>query len=295
MAKTCLLTFDAGGKKGHCMRARELKSELLGDIVVRCSPRNPPGERDVVYVTKNIPKEHAKTVRRYHTVYEPVDLAWKSKTLDEYVAEIGRASRPHQALIVNSNHLKSLLTNRLGLEVPVTTVYHEYDKRLRLNATAHTQRAFYIGMLEKSSLTAGDLLRFGIEHVATFDGEFFTSRPVKGVHVDFVREDRVVHHVHTSTKLATCMALRSVFVCNRIPVYVELLGEDYEFFVRDDLADFARVLDRARAVCADADALGAYLASVRPVSEKLSPESVRDAYSEVFREEMKRVLGGQES
>lgn len=289
MEGVCILAFDVNAEKRQCKRARELKMELLeGRIAIR-HPRNPPGDKDVVYVTKNIPKEYTRFIERFHTIYEPVDLAWKSKTLGVYLSEITRATKRHQAILVNSDHMGNLVRERLGPNVPVTTMYHEYDSRLLSNTSPHAQKAFYIGMLGKTSLTPHDMQRHDITHVAPGSGDLFTSKSIKGVHVDFVKNDNVMYHMHTSTKLATALALRSVFVCNRLPIYVELLGTEYGFFVNDDLDNMQSVLDRAKAVCVDARALDAYLESVQPVVQRLSPEYIRDAYMRVFDEERQRV------
>ena len=46
-----------------------------------------------------------------------------------------------------------------------------------------------------------------------------------------VNKDNIFSHFHTSTKLATCIKLKSIFISNKIPIFVELLGDDYPFFV----------------------------------------------------------------
>ena len=233
-------------------------------------------ERKTTYAVKNLPGPV--------DFYEPNDFKVNGFEggLDEYVRMIAAMCRRRRVgtIICNNDRVASAFRS-LGLRAAV--VYHEYDSRYLGNESVRTDNVVYVGSMNRTSLTAGDMARFGIEKIdIQMSGDAMFRLPLRCVHVDCVSSDRLYHHLHTSTKLATALALDAVFVANRVPVYVELLGNDYPLFFRDDLTDLPAVLERARAISRDPDSLSAYLARVRPVRDKLSGQAVCREYEAVF-------------
>ena len=55
------------------------------------------------------------------------------------------------------------------------------------------------------------------------------------IHICFIFDKtNLLYDNYTSTKLATAIITDSIFICNKIPIFVELLGNDYEFYCEDE-------------------------------------------------------------
>jgi hypothetical protein len=124
-------------------------------------------------------------------------------------------------LLVNSKHMKKIFINNGISDNKIKVLYHPCDQKLKLINTIQNS-VNYIGHRDKCSI---NLESFDIFH------KEFTECMNRSVHFTYVEDSNIFSHFHTSTKLATSIKLKSILVCNRIPIFVELLGKDYPFFV----------------------------------------------------------------
>lgn len=275
----CYLNIKGETGKQNQNKASDLKLRLLSPSMEIHSKTTIPADDDIALIIKY----HDPTlIRKYRkTVFELVDVAWKANTLNAYINRVVSISKYHNHLIVNSGHLKSLLTRKV--KIPISINYHEHDMRLEYNTSNHVAKVFYIGSTLKTDFKPDDMRRFGITHIAGYTEKSFTNQELKGVHIDYVKPYSVLYHMHTSTKLSTAMVLDSVFVSNRIPIFVELLGDDYPYFFKDDLSDCQQVIDNALDVVKDQSTLKMYLRSLENVQKRLSPDTIRSNYVDIMK------------
>ena len=164
--------------------------------------------------------------------------------------------------------------NRQIFEKSHSIIYHEYDVNLKPTYKI-TNEVIYLGNLEKTSLNEEDFEKFNI-----ILGDI--SMTDSCIHIDFLSSDYMYYGVHTSTKLSTAMYFKCIFICNRIPVYVELLGESYEFYINDDKSNLECVINNAKEILLDKQKYSNYLNSVSHVKQKLSPEDIGKEHKILF-------------
>ena len=164
--------------------------------------------------------------------------------------------------------------NRQIFEKSHSIIYHEYDVNLKPTYKI-TNEVIYLGNLEKTSLNEEDFEKFNI-----ILGDI--SMTDSCIHIDFLSSDYMYYGVHTSTKLSTAMYFKCIFICNRIPVYVELLGENYEFYINDDKSNLESVINNAKEILLDKQKYSNYLNSVSHVKQKLSPEDIGKEHKILF-------------
>ena len=104
-----------------------------------------------------------------------------------------------------------------------------------------------------------------------------------GIHIDFVLFDKPIHYtIHTTTKLATAFNTRSIFICNRQPIYTELLGEDYFLYINDNLSNIEEIIAQAKAIYNSELLLNEYFEKYKHVVEKLSIDACVQMYTSIL-------------
>lgn len=236
---------------------------------------------DITYSIKVAPNSHTS---RWGPVdlYEPLDYLWRLPW-ETYRRQM--QASPCRTLVCNSAHMASALRGANARYTKTVVAYHEYDIRYLENRSSMTDRVMYMG--DPSKLDIPDPKSVGVEVVGvpfgTKDKESSVrDAPIRGVHVDYVRPGSTIYNIHTATKLSTAIALDCVFVCNRVPVYVELLGDEYPLYFEDDMSDFSAVVAQAVAIAKDPDRLRAFLYSVSEAKAKVSGASAVDRYITMF-------------
>ena len=174
------------------------------------------------------------------------------------------------------DHYKNfgIYENRKIFEKSHSVIYHEYDIRLKPTYKILNE-VIYLGNLEKTSLSEDDFKKFNI-----ILGD--VSMTNSCIHIDFLNDSHMYYKLHTSTKLSTAMYFNCIFVCNRIPVYVELLGESYEFYINDDKSNLENLINNAKEILLDKQKYKNYLNSVSHVRQKLSPEDIGKQHKILF-------------
>ena len=91
----------------------------------------------------------------------------------------------------------------------------------------------------------------------------------------------ILYDIYTSTKLATAIATDSIFICNKIPIFVELLGVDYEFYCEDE-NELENVIQKAKNVLSDIETYKQYLEKYNYLKQKLSYQYLLKDYERLF-------------
>lgn len=164
--------------------------------------------------------------------------------------------------------------NRQFFEKSHSIIYHEYDIKLKPTHKILNE-VIYLGSLTKTSLNKNDFEKYNIilGNISMTDS---------CIHIDFLNDSHIYYKLHTSTKLSTAMYFNCIFVCNRIPVYVELLGENYEFYINDDKSNLESLINNAKEMLLDKQKYNNYLNSVSHVKQKLSPENIGKQHKILF-------------
>ena len=220
-------------------------------------------------------------------IYEPLDYGWKyNENMEEYVKYMLERFQYFDMALLNND----FMVETFKKEDPTTKFrrnYHEFDKFFNVNKKKVVPEVYYIGDLYKCSFTKDMMKKYGIEYVRTsianeYNKEIFKNKYSSGIHIDYVKPDHVYHPIHTSTKLGTALNFNSVFICNRLPIYEELLGKDYEFFFNHDLSDLKEVIKKAKKLVQSKKQYEKYLEKTNKIKFILSPKSILKNYEKTF-------------
>lgn len=228
-------------------------------------------------------------------IYEPLDNNYNA-TDPIYIKHTQQMSQLFDYVITNNNHMKSYVSINNG-----HTIYHEFDyllsdftKKWKYCAP----QVYYNGLLAKSSLQKKMLSKYDIKSI-NFDtlmkhvtnNKKSTPIPGIGIHICYLKPDSVYYHVHTSTKLSTALQLGCLFISNRIPVFVELLGEDYPFFFQDDLSDLTEIIEQAKETIRDKNKYHNYQQKYNHTWQQLTPDNSVKQYIKFFTKIVKKKDG----
>lgn len=238
-------------------------------------------ENSVYLLLKKVHKIDRKLLKKIKErsniiIYEVVDI-FHQMTLDSYVNAIKKFCGLCDLVICNNKHHARLLNDN-GL--PSSCVYHHSDAVVQKNS-GRSSDVCYVGYEFKQSLTHEQFETYSIKLFNPFQKTFFQNMTC-GIQIDFVLSNHLQFHIHTTTKLATAIYTNSVFICNRQPVYIELLGEDYELYIDDDLSNMQVTIDKAKAIYNDEVLLNAYVQKYTYVRMQLSIENCIQMYQQLL-------------
>lgn len=207
-------------------------------------------------------------------VYEPIDKFWNRLNIKNYLEKIKKINI--DILVCNSLHMEKFFTQK-----QTCVVYHHYDDRLSRGKIVN--EVIYCGIKEKSSFTEKNFSDYNIKHV---DFKYLKN---SSIHITYITKDNLYYHIHTSTKLATSVATGSIFISNKIPVFVELLGEDYPYFFKDDLSDIKNILKKCEKTLTTRKLYEKYCNNLEKIVKKLSPNNILKDYIKGLNIKMKRT------
>lgn len=220
-----------------------------------------------------------------YLIYEPLDIFWSENSMNIYLNNLKKKIIYFDYILCNNNCIlniyKTIFPNK-----KYYLNYHEYDIfNLKLNSKYNNliiPKIFYIGALQKSSLTNKIINIKNIEYIKYLNNDKINKINLNGIHIDFLLSDKIYYNIHTSTKLATCLKCDSIFICNRIPVYIELLGEEYEYYLDEDLKNFDFIVNKAVSTYMDIKKYNNYLHKIKDIKVKLSPDYCFKNYIKIF-------------
>lgn len=214
-----------------------------------------------------------KNKNNFNFIYIPTDIKWNDYPI-EYYNNISK----YVNIIMYNSFYHSKFVN-LNSNFKCNVFYHPYDENFKCNIDEKTQ-VIYIGDLNKSSFDLKILEIYNIVHVqSSLNKNLYEEKIGKNIHIDYCLKNHIYYNIHTSTKLATAYYAKSIFICNKLPVYVELLGEDYEFYFSDDLSNLDKTIEKANNILQDHEKYNEYLSIL---DKKLKIKFNYENYIELF-------------
>lgn len=211
-----------------------------------------------------------------YIIFEPLDKEWDHENINIYYTKNMEYYSLFNEIICNSKFMMNKF-RELGLKNKLTVNYHEYDEKYK-STEIIKEEIIYTGIIKKCSFTPDQLIKYGITHQENFNE---INKDIT-IHIDYLLDSNLYYILHTSTKLSTSLYLNCIFVCNRIPVYVELLGDDYEFYFKDDLSDLTKIINDAKDTLKNKEKYLQYIEKYTHIREKLSPKSILKNYRNIL-------------
>lgn len=180
-------------------------------------------------------------------------------------------------IVVNSNHMKNNL-NKLCKNIDV--IYHQYDHRIKLS-NKKINNIYYIGLKSKLNLSNEILEELNIKFINTNQIKKYLVNAFSSIHICYIDKDNMLFNTYTTTKLATAIYTNSILVCNKIPVFVELLGEDYKFYFKNE-NDLKNIIEKAKITFNDDIKYNQYLQKYSYLKEKLNYKTILTKYKNIF-------------
>ena len=190
-------------------------------------------------------------------------------------------------LIVNSYYMKNFLISRLPEKTSIIVIYHNMDDKIIINKkTKPINEVFYIGNPARFEIND---IPIKINMVIRLcDMIHYIIQPFPCIHITFLytfeQFDKTHHSVYcTANKLSLALATNSIFICNHIPVYKELLGDDYSFYIDNDLSNIDEIISKAKETISDPEKYNKYLSQIKPIKDKLSAHNIAKEYIKYFK------------
>ena len=201
-------------------------------------------------------------------IFYPIDFNWK---MDEkkYIDYHKNIFSKFDIILFNSNYHKNIFENILSKPKPILKViYHEFDNNYKIKKRVN--KIQYNGLPDKSSFNTNDFKKYKIDIVH----ENYFENVKTCIHFDFLLNDNIYYKIHTSTKLGTALATNSIFITNKIPVYEEILGSDYDLYINDDLSNIRYIINKAKKILLNNKLYKDYLNKMKKYKELLKPENI---------------------
>jgi len=212
-----------------------------------------------------------------YLIYEPLDMDWNSyPNFELYYKNNLDYFNIFNEIICNNKFMAQKMTE-YGFNNKLSINYHEYDEKYKSTGNI-VNKILYIGRLDKCSFTNKDMIKYNINNINNFNE---INKDIT-IHIDYLLNNNLYYTLHTSTKLSTALYLNCIFICNRIPVYVELLGEDYEFYLNDDLSNIDKIIEKAQKILNTKDLYDEYINKCINIKNRVSPNTIAKNYNFIF-------------
>ena len=227
----------------------------------------------IKYINKDIKNHYIDNMikmKHYSNrlIYYPIDFKWKVSE-KEYIQFFVDISSKFNTIIFNSYFHKKMFSN-FNLKCKCLVGYHEYDDNYKI--TNRVNEIQYIGLSKKSSFQKNDYKKYNISLIE----QNYYENVKTCIHIDFLLGDTLYYKIHTSTKLGTALVTNSIFICNRIPIYQEILGNDYDLFINDDLSNINDIITKARKILLNDNLYAKYLEKMKIAKELLKPKNISE-------------------
>ena len=217
--------------------------------------------------------------RNNYIIYEPLDSKWNSsKNIKEYMANMKDYLAFFDKIVCQSDFMKEEYSKYID-PTKLVTIYHEFDSRFKCTNKI-TNDILYIGLITKQNIPENIWKKYSVNTTYNKYQDFY-KRDIS-IHIDFITNTNLYYYLHTSTKLSTALCLGCVFICNRIPIYVELLGKNYEYFINDDLSNIDEVITNAKNTLNNNSLYSEYIKKYEPVKKQLSPDKIASRYHKLL-------------
>lgn len=170
-------------------------------------------------------------------------------------------------ILCTSYHQKNIMSRYLNQSL-LHVLYHQWDEDLwkhKVSSNINTE-IFYVGHPKKLDFTCAETLE---KHKVQKSG--LTDKIYNSFHFTYVPSSNIYFDTHTSTKLATAAVTNSVFICNRIPVFCELLPYNYPFFA-DNIKEIDNILTFVKSI--PQPTYNKYFSMIKDIRNRLSPRTI---------------------
>lgn len=239
---------------------------------------------NIIIIIKNLPNiEILKILKKNNNyiIHELLDIFYsKIKTYDQYFNlnfnsnSNSNSNNLIDKIIVNSFHMKNILNNYYD---NIDVIYHHYDNRIKNNGIINTN-PHYFGF-KKIDLSNDLINKYNIKICRNIPR--YLSNAFSTIHLCLYFKKNILFDTYTSTKLSTALATNSIFICNKIPIFVELLGCNYDYYI-NDINDLELIINKAKNTLNNKEKYKKYLEKVKPIKEKLLQEKLLQEYLKIF-------------
>ena len=206
-------------------------------------------------------------------IFEPIDYNYQN------LNDLYNIIKYFDEIICVSYHFKKILSS-LNNKLNYSVIYHEYDNKFQFNK--RTDTIYYIGNLKrKCSLSKQNINDYSIKYISPKNKNFH-NECYNGIHINYLKKNHYYYNNITSTKLSTALYLNSIFICNRVPIYLEILGDNYEYYLNDDLSNIKELIGKAKDTILDDNKYNNYINKYKIIKESLSPEKINIEYIKIL-------------
>ena len=205
-------------------------------------------------------------------IHDIIDYFFSQNNIDNYNKNF---IKYFNKLIVNSDIMKEKFNIN-----DITTIYHNYDKRI--NPTNKIiDNVYYFGIKNKLQLSNKAINDNQIKLINFNKTVKYFNNAFSCIHICIYFEQNELYYTYTSTKLATAIASNSIFICNKIPVFYELLGHDYEFYCNSE-EELSEVIVKAKNTINNKELFNDYLNKYNYLKHTLNINTLVNQYKNIF-------------
>jgi len=281
-----IIFFYLGGEPNSIIMKKKLLK--LKENKIFTNSNLPVLKNNKILIIKHFNQEMIENIKNLKKnkniiIYEPIDYKWNLQNMDEYINYMN-IFKYVDKIILPSKYCKKLMSTYIN-NSKLYYNYHEFDERFKLNTTKRDDNIYYIGDDNKSSLTKFHFKKYNLIHIKSSKNyNLLKNTYYPSIHIDYLLKKNIYYYFHTSTKLATALHFKSIFICNRIPIYEELLSKDYELFFKDDLSDINLVINKAKDIINNDIKYNEYLYKIKNVLDEFIPSQIYNKYNNIINE-----------
>ena len=205
-------------------------------------------------------------------IHDIIDYFFSQNNIDNYNKNL---IKYFDKLIVNSNKMKEKFNIN-----DITTIYHNYDNRIKVNNKI-IDEVYYFGIKNKLQLSNKAINDNQIKLINFNRTVKYFNNAFSCIHICIYFKQTELYYTYTSTKLATAIASNSIFICNKIPVFYELLGHDYEFYCNSE-EELSEVIVKAKKTINNKDLFNDYLNKYKYLKNTLNINTLVNQYKNIF-------------
>tara|TARA_Y100000768_G_scaffold102025_1_gene74550 strand:- start:2900 stop:3778 length:879 start_codon:yes stop_codon:yes gene_type:complete len=205
-------------------------------------------------------------------IHDIIDYFYSQNNIENYNKNL---IKYFDKLIVNSNKMKEKFNIN-----DITTIYHNYDNRIKSNNKI-IDNVYYFGIKNKLQLSNKAINDNQIKLINFNRTVKYFNNAFSCIHICIYFTENELYYTYTSTKLATAIASNSIFICNKIPVFYELLGDDYEFYCNSE-EELSEIILKAKNTINTKELFNDYLNKYNYLKHKLNINTLVNQYKNIF-------------
>jgi len=179
-------------------------------------------------------------------------------------------------LIVFSHHMKKYLEKMVNADIRV--IYSHYDPRIK-NVGEKKKELIYVGSNSKINIDLNKIDKIYNKNC----GLDYLLKSYPCVHISYIKPVRMYYHFNGTGKLPTSFKTNSIFICNKNPLHLEILGENYEFYI-DNEEELEKVKESAYEVLMDENKYNNYLQKYNYIKDKFNIDTLINDYIKLIEE-----------